>query len=114
MSLEEAGRFPKVVWAGTTKKPFQCGVSRSCICVKLKQLGLPKDILILFTWLLFCIIYPTAPVFLPSVLERYSLIHQQIELKLVKVYGFLSSMGKKEKSYFIQKVVNISRKKKGK
>ena len=109
MSLEEAGRFPKAVWVRTTKKSFQCCISRSCSCVKWKQPGLQKDILFLFTWLLFCISYPTAPVFLPCLLERYSWIYQQIELKLVEVHGFFSFMGKKEKPNFLQKVENFSR-----
>lgn len=64
-----------------------------------------------FHMAIICIIYPTAPVFLPSSLERYSFIYQQIELKLVKVYGFFSFTAKK-KRHFLQKVEYFSKGKK--
>lgn len=65
-----------------------------------------------FHMAIICIIYPTAPVFLPSVLERYSFIYQQIELKLVKYMVSFPSWQKKEKSNFLQKVENFSKGKK--
>lgn len=87
VSWEEIHSFPRGLVVGITTKSSGCWISRTCV----KWLRLQKDLLCLFTWLLFCIIYPTTPVFLPSVLERYSLIHQKIELKLVKLHGFFSS-----------------------